>query len=184
MGNIYKFVPRKAVKTGTTVKKTTSIKKPTIERESGPVTEKPYKLIFTKLFNSNEAKPHIVEIEFQVTDRAFRQRICNIFDTNNFEAAYSFNSDLVEDELQVKAFVELTHWHMANEKIMLSVCTNEFFEPAGKFSLVEFSTATVDFTYESSSDAFIQAFEEKVLTFIDKKYEDYLKLKARLLRRD
>lgn len=184
MGDIYKFVPRtnKAISTGTFVKK--AIKKPTIERESVPEAEKPYKLVFTKQFNSSQTKPHIVEIEFQVKDHAFRQRISNIFDTNNFEVAYCFKSEIVAGELQVNAFVELTHWHMANEKIMLSVCSNEFFEPAGKFSLVEFSTVTVEFTYERSTEAFIQAFEETVLAFIDKKYDDYLKLKARLLRRE
>ena len=185
MGKLYKFVPRAAKRSGKRLMNIgTPVKRPIVQRSLEQGADKPYKLNVIKGFDSNNIKPYRVELKLIITDKAFKSRINNILDSNKYYICYCFLKSLKNEQLNVQATVELKYGQNINEKVMLSVYTEGFYEEAGRFNLHNIEPQTIYFANEESINAFVTGFEQAFMPFIDNKYKDYLKLKARLLGRD
>lgn len=185
MGKLYRFVPRVAKQSGTRLMNIgTPVKRPIVQRGLEPEADKPYKLNIIKAFDSNNIKPYRVELKLIITDKAFKSRINNILDSNEYYICYRFLNSFRNEQLNVQANVELKYGQNINEKVILSVYTEGFYEEAGRFNLHNIEPQTIYFANEESINAFVTGFEQTLMPFIDNKYKDYLKLKARLLGRD
>ena len=79
MGKLYKFVPRGLE----------------------PGADKPYKLNVIKGFDSNNIKPYRVELKLIITDKAFKSRINNILNSNEYYICYCFLKSLKNEQLNV-----------------------------------------------------------------------------------
>lgn len=187
MGKLYRFVPRVAKQSGTRLMNIgTPVKRPIVQRGLEPEADKPYKLNIIKAFDSNNIKPYRVELKLIITDKAFKSPINNILDSNEYYICYCFLKSLKNEQFNVQAIaiVELKYGQNINEKVMLSVCTEGFYEEAGRFNLHNIEPQPIYLANEESINAFVTGFEQAFMPFIDNKYKDYLKLKARLLGRD
>ena len=185
MGKLYKFVPCATKRSEKTLMNIgTSVKRPIVQHDIEPAADKPYKLHVIKSFDRNNIKPYRVELKLMITDKAFKTRINNILDSNEYYICYSFLYSFRNEQRNIQAAVELHYGQNKNEKVMLSVCTEEFYEEAGRFNMRNIEPQTIYFANEESINAFVTGFEQILMPFICNKYKDYLKLKALLLGRD